>query len=213
MSIAELSAVRQVVDNLPYMTMEMALKIDHLLTRYRLKNCLELGFYHGVSSAYIASILRKNGGGKLTTIDRINARELKPNIDKILAALNLQSYVEVYYEERSYSWRLMKMLERNPRAYFDFCYIDGGHSWDNTGFAFFLVEKLLKPGAWLILDDLDWTFKSMEKRAGRDAWFRQKPREEITTPQVRKVWELLIKPHPAFCDFREEGQWAFARKR
>jgi hypothetical protein len=27
------------------------------------------------------------------------------------------------------------------------------------------------------------------------------------------VWELLVKPHPSFSNFREEGSWGFAQKR
>ena len=39
------------------------------------------------------------------------------------------------------------------------------------------------------------------------------PAEEATTPQIRKVYELLVKEHPSYDDFRIEGEWAFAHKR
>jgi hypothetical protein len=55
----------------------------------------------------------------------------------------------------------MKLLEVHADPIYDFCYIDGGHSWDVSGFGFFLVEKLVRPGGWLLFDDLDWTYERM----------------------------------------------------
>ena len=97
---------------------------------------------------------------------------------------------------------------------FDFCYIDGAHSWDADGFAFFLVDRLLVRNGWVLFDDLDWTYRSMEARYGVNvpAWLRRIPEEERNTRQVRKVWELLVKRHPEYGEFREEGQRGFARK-
>lgn len=209
----EFSEVCRVVKVLPYMTPRMASRLDRLISAYRLRYCLELGFYHGVSSAYIAWILRKNGGGLLTTVDLARVRSLKPNIETILRQLDLGRYVKIYYEERSYTWWLMKMLDAGYSCCFDFCYLDGGHTWDNTGFAFFLVTKLLKPGGWLLFDDLDWTLSSMQTDSKNAEWLRKRPPEEIHTRQIRKVWELLVKPHPDFGEFLEEGQWGFARKK
>jgi hypothetical protein len=56
------------------------------------------------------------------------------------------------------AWRLMEMLERDPRPTFDLCYFDGAHNWDTDGFTFFLVDKLLNEGALLILDDMNRSY-------------------------------------------------------
>ena len=37
------------------------------------------------------------------------------------------------------------------------------------GFAFFLVDRLLAPGGWMVFDDMDWTFASSMRRAGSSA--------------------------------------------
>lgn len=199
--------------SLPYMGIAQAKKLRDLITESDLSRCLELGFFHGKSSAFIASILKERQKGHLTTIDRTDARERRPNIDDVLSSLELENWVTVFYEARSYTWRLMKMLEHDPTPRYDFCYIDGGHSWDNTGFGFCLVDRLLVPGGWIVFDDLDWTFSSM-MTPGEPApdWLAAKTEEEIRTPQVRKVWELLVKPHPSYGDLREDGQWGYARK-
>ena len=122
--------------DLPYMPLERAKKLQSLFNKYDIKHCLELGFYHGKSSAFIAAILDEREKGHLATIDLLSAKDKNPNINQILDQLNLSKRVTVFYEPKSYTWRLMKMIEKNPQPIFDFCYIDGGHTWDQTGFAF-----------------------------------------------------------------------------
>ena len=38
------------------------------------------------------------------------------------------------------------------------------------------------------------------------------PADEKTTPQVRRIYELLVRTHPGYRDFRIERGWAYARK-
>lgn len=185
--------------------------LHDFITKHNLRECLELGFYHGVSSAYLAGAIQDLGSGTLTTIDLLRARDLRPNIEYVLASLGLAQYVEHYFEPASYTWRLMKFLEAGRHERYDFCYIDGGHTWDCTGFAFFLVTKLLKPGGWLLLDDLNWTIEVSKKLAALP-WAMRLPLEQRQTPQVRNVYELLVKTDPQYGDFSVRGEWAFARK-
>jgi hypothetical protein len=42
---------------------------------------------------------------------------------------------------------------------------------------------------------------------------RQMPEDERTTAQIRLVYDLLVKTHPDYHNFRDEGEWAFAQKR
>ncbi len=133
--------VREKFGHLPYMTYGQAKKLQEFLTERNLANYLELGFYHGKSSAFIASILKEHGRGHLTTIDKVEAKNLSPNIGEILSELNISDWVTYYYEPRSYTWRLMKMLEEDLRPRFDFCYINEGHSWDVSGFGFLMLSR------------------------------------------------------------------------
>lgn len=211
---SSLQVVDAAIGKLPYMTLAQAEWLEGLLRTHRLTRCLELGFYHGKSSAFIAAILRDMGGGHLTTIDRVSARELKPNIDAVLRQTGLTPLVTVYYEPRSYTWRLMKMLAQVPRPVFDFVYIDGGHSWDVSGYAFFLTSKMLRPGGWMLFDDLDWTFSKMIKpNEAMPGWLRKMPAEEREAPQLRLVWELLVKDDAQFDSFSVGRSWALARKK
>lgn len=109
------------------------------------------------------------------------------------------------------TWRLMKFLEQESQPTFDLCYLDGAHNWFVDGFASYLVHLLLKPGGWIIFDDLDWTYS--QSPGLKDSKFvKDMPKEERETPQVRKVYELLVKNHPDYCNSKVEGDWAYAQK-
>jgi predicted O-methyltransferase YrrM len=194
----------------PYMKLQQAKLFYDFITTNHLENCLELGFCHGVSTAYIAGAIQDLGTGRLTSIDRTTAIEQNPNVESVLAAVGLSKFVHLFYEPRSFNWRLMKFLEEGRNESFDFCYIDGGHSWYDTGFAFCLVERLLKRGGWVVFDDLDYTFRRSPSQDKQ--WVRRMPEEEQVVPQVGKVFELLVEADPLFGDFRRIGSFGFARK-
>jgi len=193
------------------MRVEQARIFYDLITHNRLTNCLELGFFHGVSTAYIAGAIQDLQQGHLTTIDLTTASAREPNVGWILSETGLGHLVTIHLEKRSFNWRLMRMLQEGQFETFDFCYLDGGHTWYDTGFAFCLVERLLRPGGWAVFDDLHFTFR--ESSNSEKPWVRRMPEEEQTEPQVQRVFELLVETNPNFCDFRRMGQFGFARKR
>jgi predicted O-methyltransferase YrrM len=49
------------------------------------------------------------------------------------------------------------MIKKNRKPIFDFCYLDGGHTFDVTALGVSLLSILMKPGGILILDDLNWS--------------------------------------------------------
>lgn len=137
-------------------------------------------------------------------------------IHELLRRAGLEDIVTPVIAQSSYTWELMKLIERRSngrcRPMFDSCFIDGAHSWDVDGFAFFLVEKLLKPGGWLLLDDLDWTYARSPSLRHTERVLAM-PLGERTTPQVGKVFDLLVRQHPSFEEFSVEGSWGWAQKR
>jgi predicted O-methyltransferase YrrM len=204
--------IHDLIRGVPHMTLEQADRMRRLIVEERLNDILELGFFHGVSTCYMAHALAEIGGGRITTIDLESARDLVPGIETLLEKVGQRDRVDVHYEPTSYTWRLMKMLEEDPSPRFDLCYLDGAHNWFVDGFAFFLVDRLLKPGGWIVFDDLDWTYAKSPALRDTDM-VRNMPADERETPQVRKVYELLAKPHPDYHHFREERDWAFIQKR
>jgi predicted O-methyltransferase YrrM len=193
------------------MDLDQAEEMRRFIVENGYTDILELGFFHGVSTSYTAAILDEMGGGHITAIDLASAHDHDPNVDDLLATLGLQDYATIYYEPRSYTWRLLQFLDAEPRPAFDLCYIDGAHNWDADGFSFFLVDKLLKPGGTLVFDDLDWSYdRSPALRETEHV--RQMPEDYRTTPQVRKVYELLVKEHPNYGEFMVKDGWASAKK-
>jgi predicted O-methyltransferase YrrM len=204
--------VRATLGSLPYMTLEQGKLFHSFIVQRKLAKCLELGFLHGVSSAYIGAAVQELEEGSLITIDREEARAKDPNIEWVIATLGLEKFVKPYFEERSYNWRLMKFLEAGMYESFDFCYIDGAHNWYVDGFAYCLVSRLLRPGGWVVFDDLNWVFEKNSIHLNAE-WVKTIPAEEKNMAQVGKIFELLVKADPFFGEFHTVGrQFGFAQK-
>jgi predicted O-methyltransferase YrrM len=206
--------VRETFGDLEYMRHPDAMFMRDFIIRHDAKDILEIGFFHGKSSAYFAAILEDLGRGHLVTIDRDTARQREPNIEHVLSTLDLRHRVTPIYSERSYTWEMGKMIRTRPRPQFDLCYFDGDHTWDGTGFGFMLVDMLLRPGGWIIFDDLKWTVAASAKdRAQMPRSWRACSEDERATAGVKMVFELLA-PHLGYTDMRtaKDGWWGVARK-
>jgi predicted O-methyltransferase YrrM len=205
-----LDRVLACVAGIPYICPDRGREIYEFIRRERPNSVLELGFAHGVSSCYIAAALKDNGSGRLTTIDLPIARTFDPHIEELLERAGLLDWVHPIYTPTSYTWELMHLLEnqRQGEWVFDFAFIDGAHSWFVDGLAFFLVDMLLKPGGWMLFDDLDWTFATI----GELDFVRSMTEDERNTPQVGKVFDLLVRRHPGYGELRIDGSWGWARK-
>lgn len=206
--------VTRVFGPLPYMTEDRALKIRELVHECDGRDLLELGFYHGKSSAYFGAILEDRGGaGKLVTIDVERARELDPNIHGLTGKLGLTHRIDARFAKRSYTWEMARMLKDGKGPRFDFCYFDGGHTWDLTGFGLLLVDMLLRPGGIVVIDDLNWTIaRSMKTNAAAAKSYRSYDEDEKNERGVRLAWNTII-PHLGYT--REEVRdwpWGIARK-
>lgn len=206
--------VRLRFDDLPYMTHPEAMILRDFIKTHDVRDILEIGFFQGKSSAYFAAILEDLGRGHLVTIDRVTARQHKPNVKDLLSALDLTHRVTSVFAERSYTWEMAKMIQAIPRTQFDFCYFDGGHTWDATGFGFVLVDILLRPGGWIIFDDLKWTIEAaIQNRAKVPKRWRSCSPDERATPAVSLVFDLLV-PHFGYTELQtaNKGRWGIARK-
>jgi hypothetical protein len=106
------------------------------------------------------------------------------------------------------------MIRADPRPQFDFCYFDGGHTWDDTGFGFLLVDMLLRPGGWIVFDDLTWSMeKAIPQLTRVPRHWRTCSTDEQSTPGVQMVFDLLV-PHLGYTGRRtlNRGRWGIARK-
>jgi predicted O-methyltransferase YrrM len=191
-------------------------KLYRFVLESEVQDIVELGFAHGTSTCYMAAALDERGEGRITTIDRESARERDPNILTVLERTGLAEYVEPLFAANSYNWELMKLIQRQTRGAttepcFDFCFLDGAHSWETDGLAFFLVDKLLRPGGWILFDDLHWSYGNSQALSQTEK-VKAMPEDERNTPQVMKVLSLLAMQHPGYKNVHVQGNWAWIGK-
>lgn len=184
-------------------------ELHEFVREQRFERCMELGFAHGGSAVYIASALEANGVGHLDSVDLHVAKERVPPATETLQRAGLEHRVTLHYEDTSYTWFLHDKLREQLRdgdslePLYDFVFIDGAHTWDVDALAFALVDRLLKPGGWILLDDLDWNIGDSDPSL---------PEVQRELPHVREIWELLALTHPQYDEFRTDNQWGWMRK-
>ena len=212
-------AVAAAVEGVPFMSPAQGrIVYDHVRST-RPAAVLELGAAHGVSSAYIAAALEENGGGSLTTVESSAIRFEDPTAEELLERIGLAGIATVDRSASTYTWFLKKQVEArsdaagNCEPLYDFCYLDGSKDWTTDGLAVVLIEKLLRPGGWLLMDDLDWTFSSHEGDTIGVMNIAPMSAAERNEPHLRAVFELIVKQHPSFTEMRiQDGWWGWARK-
>lgn len=201
--------------DLKYMDLPRAEFLRDLIVSNDLQDLLELGFYKGKSSAYLGAVLEDLGRGHLTTMDRATARGHAPGIADVLADVELAHRVTPIFAHRSFTWELGTMLERTPRPQYDFCYLDGGHTWDVTGFAFLLVDMMMKPGGIILLDDLDWSIAGSPhaRTPSGQKTYAAYSEDEKAAKGVRMTFEHIADHLGYRVEEVPKFQWGIARKR
>jgi predicted O-methyltransferase YrrM len=214
----EFDRIASTVRGLRNMTPAQGRRIYDHVRRTRPHEILELGTSFGVSAAYMAAALDENGEGRVTTVDHVRSNspeELLSRLDPAVAA-RIQ-FVRI--PDSSYTWWLKEQLAARSDASgqcqprFDFVFLDGAHNWTVDGLSVVLIEKLLRPGGWLLLDDLDWVPRSDPHGMRERGIFFPLSEEERDARHMRDVFELLVRPNAAFAEMRvEDDSWAWARK-
>ncbi len=175
--------------------------IYQLILDQGLTQCLELGTGFGATSCAICAALEERGEGQLTTVDKyfhqpVNVQVLMEHVGLDLKHLNIVA------DELGYNWYMSDLLktqqEENTTPIFDFCLLDGAHEWEPDALAFTLVNPLLKPGAWMLVDDLDFKLRMIPN--WQESHGNHSDRE-LDTFQMRMVYDLVVKQHPEFEDF------------
>jgi hypothetical protein len=60
-------------------------------------------------------------------------------------------------------------------------------NWTIDGFPFFLVDKLLRDGGWILFDDFDWTYAATRRCATDGVNHQELGEDELTTPHIERV--------------------------
>ena len=186
----------------------------------RPENLLELGTARGGSAVFIAAALEANGTGHLTSVDSTRWRWLDPSPREVLERAGLSKLVTLDKRFSTYTWFLKDEIEKrlddtgSARPEYDFIFLDGSKNWSTDGLAVVLAERLLRPGGWLLLDDLGWNYeKYCEAPAHYEIEIAKLSDEERIQPHLRAIFDLLIRTNPAFDRFVVQNNWwGWARK-
>ncbi len=202
------------VAGVPFMSPAQGrLVYDHIVETGA-RDVLELGTAHGVGAAYMAA-----AGARVTTVDFAGAA-YDPGPQDTLTRAGVRDRVTIVREFSTYTWWLKEQIEASTDAHgnvtprFDFVYLDGAKNWTIDGLAVVLVEKLLRPGGWLLMDDLEWTYAQDPGREATDGIaHRELSEPERTQPHLRAVFDVIVAQHPSFTELRRQDEWwGWARK-
>jgi predicted O-methyltransferase YrrM len=114
----------------------------------------------------------------------------------------VRGYGNSYKLRDSYNWSLMKLLKEHEQPIFDYVYIDGMHTWEMDGFAFLLIDKLLKPGGFIDFDDYDWTLRKSPTLNPTLFPLTSKlyTEEQIDIPGIKLVVDLLVRRNSNYIE-------------
>jgi len=214
--------IRSKVQGIPFITEDNARRLYDLIIESRPKRILELGVAHGVATCYMAAALDELGEGEITAVDLIETQKsFSPSPENLSRQVGLEEYIKIVRMQSGYNWFLHDQIVTNTvndtcMPLYDLCIIDGPKNWTIDGAAFFMVDKLLQHGAHLIFDDYNWTYAEADSRRSETDGIshRSMSDDERSTPQIRDVFEYLVKQHPAYGSFQiiEGADWAIAHK-
>ena len=200
------------VDGIPFTSPSKGKIFYDFIIKNKPFNCLELGFGFGVASCYIAGALHENNYGKLTSVDL--QQNLKSNkypeisIERLIRDLNLKKYINIFREKKSYIWFLKETIDQNTindyecNQIYDFVFIDGPKHWITDGFAFFLVDKLLKKNGWIVFDDYLWKFSDHPNKKTTGIVKHEEMEDKyLQIPQIKHVFEKLVMQNENYSNF------------
>lgn len=199
------------LNGIPYTGTRKGRFLYELVRDNHIDDILELGFAHGVSSLYMAAALDETKRGRIDSVDLEDSANRPPTLEELADRLALAPYIHVHREKSSYTWFLKKKIEEQTRdgvcePCFDLVFIDGPKDWTVDGAAFFMADKLLRPGGWLMFDDYSWSYRAHQRETGntytRGYVWPHMSEDEFATPQVKAIFHLLVQQHPAYSNFR-----------
>ncbi len=114
------------------------------------KNTLEIGMAYGISTLFICQAHHDNGSGRHTAVDPFEHKRWQS-----IGLLNVRRAgiegVLRFFEHASHEI-LPQLIQNGER--FELVFIDGSHLFDYAMVDFFLVDKLLEVGGYVVLDDI-----------------------------------------------------------
>jgi hypothetical protein len=125
--------------------------------------------------------------------------KLRPAAER--RAVRIEAFGNTHHDRDSYCWSLMKRLQLHPRELmYDYVYLDGAHMWDIDGFAFCLLDRLLKAGGRIEFDDWGWTAAQSPSMGNHPKWIAWYTTEQMQVPHVNLVIDLLVRTRADYVE-------------
>ncbi len=190
--------------------------IYHFIVDNKLHNCIELGTGFGATSCVMGAAVDALNGGRVITVDKYLHQPI--NVKVLMQQVGLsENCIDVVVDELGYNWYLPELIRQQTheglcQPLFDFCLLDGAHEWEPDALAFFMVARLLKPGGWIAIDDINYYFRIMPSWRETHGHYTDR---ELDTFQMKMVYELAVQQHPDFENFHltHEGRIGWAQKK
>lgn len=125
--------------------------VKKLIQENKYAKTIEIGCALGISSMYILQASSKFIDAHHTIIDPNQTKEWSNYGIKNIEALGADNFTLI---EQPSEIALPKLLEQKEQ--FDFGFIDGWHSFDHTIVDFFYINRMLKIGGMVVIDDANW---------------------------------------------------------
>lgn len=161
----------------------------NIVSSIRPERTLEVGLAYGGSTLFICEALRSNGTGYHTAMDPYQHSSYHDvgllNVERA----GFESMVTFYDEE---SCQVLPRLLAEGQHY-GFMFIDGDHRFDGILIDFYYADKMLEPGGFLVLHDMDHA--SVQKAASfilrNRAYALVPPIHMKAPPFMRRFGEFL----------------------
>lgn len=100
----------------------------------------------------------------------------------------------------SYNWSLGKLIATNrPGGIFDYCFLDGAHTYAIDALNFFLCDRLLRVGGYMDFDDYGWKLRGSSLDPSKVPQIaEQYTDEQIDCLQVKMIVDTLVVPDPRY---------------
>lgn len=172
----------------------------------KLTNCralAEIGVGRGQNARAMAEWVRERG--TLDLFDYADQLEIARSSMQGEPFRHVRFHANSRLTHDNYNWSLMKLLQQQSEPIWDYVYLDGAHTWTHDACAFFLIDRLLKPGGYIEFDDYFWSFSS-SPTANPSTYppvAGQYTAEQIQTSHIGLVVDLLVKKHPGYSSVVE----------
>jgi len=125
--------------------------LQKLIISNNFSKSIEIGCAYGISSLFISDAIHKNMGKHLI-IDPNQSTDWKGIGIQNLKKSGLTNFRII---EKPSEVALPELFIDNET--FDFAFIDGWHTFDHTLIDFFYINKMLRPGGIVVIDDIGMT--------------------------------------------------------